>query len=149
MSSSCPFCNLAAERIVWQSDSVFAIRDGYPVTEGHTLILPVRHVASWFEASKEEQRAILALLQQVKADLDAKLSPDGYNVGFNQGAAAGQTVEHLHVHVIPRQAGDVDDPIGGVRLVIPERGNYRFEGHVTRAAGQRPPWRGDDKVGVG
>ncbi|MEW6490667.1 MAG: HIT domain-containing protein, partial [Thermodesulfobacteriota bacterium] len=105
-----------------------AFRDGYPVNPGHTLIIPRRHVATWFEATREEQVAVLDLLDEVKARLDAELKPDGYNGGFNAGVAAGQTVPHLHLHLIPRFDGDVDDPTGGVRFVIPARGNYRRGG---------------------
>lgn len=141
--AACPLCNISPQEVVCSNGLALAFRDGYPVTEGHTLIVSVRHVASWFEANTEEQRAIFDLLEQAKGELDAELSPDGYNVGFNQGQAAGQTVGHLHVHLIPRHTGDVDDPTGGVRLVIPERGNYRAEGRIPRATGQRPPWHGD------
>jgi diadenosine tetraphosphate (Ap4A) HIT family hydrolase len=102
----------------------FAIRDGFPVSPGHTLIVPRRLVATWFEATREEQVAMLELIDAVKAQLDAELRPDGYNIGVNAGAAAGQTVMHLHMHLIPRFAGDVPDPRGGIRHVIPEKGNY-------------------------
>ncbi|MCA9541300.1 MAG: DEAD/DEAH box helicase family protein, partial [Myxococcales bacterium] len=102
----------------------FAIRDRYPVSTGHTLIMPTRHVATWFDATTDEQAAMMALAAEVKADLDARCAPDGYNLGLNVGEAAGQTVMHLHLHVIPRYRHDVDDPRGGVRYVIPERGNY-------------------------
>ena len=142
----CPFCSLAPGKTVLVNEAALALRDGYPVTPGHTLIVPKRHVAGWFEASPEEQRAMADLLKQVKGELDAELSPDGYNIGFNLGRAAGQTVGHLHVHVIPRYAGDVDDPTGGIRLVIPERGNYHTDGRVPRARGDRPPWRGDGET---
>ncbi|HQP35366.1 MAG TPA: DEAD/DEAH box helicase family protein, partial [Polyangiaceae bacterium] len=107
------------------NEQAFAIRDGFPVTEGHTLVIPKRVVATWFEATREEQRAILDLVELVKRQLDEELHPDGYNVGFNDGEAAGQTVMHLHVHVIPRYRGDMDDPRGGVRHVIPWKGNYK------------------------
>ena len=103
----------------------FAVRDRFPVSEGHTLVVPRREVATWFDATREEQLAILELVDVVRAQLDQCVpKPDGYNVGFNAGAAAGQTVMHLHVHVIPRYRGDVDDPRGGVRHVIPGKGNY-------------------------
>ena len=103
----------------------FAVRDRFPVSEGHTLVVPRREVATWFDATREEQLAILELVDVVKRQLDLHVpKPDGYNVGFNAGAAAGQTVMHLHVHVIPRYRGDVDDPRGGVRHVIPGKGNY-------------------------
>lgn len=118
-------------------DLAFARRDAFPVSPGHTLIVPRRHVASWFDATPEERSAMLGLLDDVKAALDRDLRPAGYNVGFNLGDAGGQTVMHLHLHVIPRFPGDVDDPRGGVRLVIPERGNYRRPGHIPRAMGAR------------
>ncbi len=102
----------------------FAIRDAYPVTDGHSLAIPRREIATWWEATADEQRALMDLVEDVKRQLDAEFEPDGYNVGFNAGAAAGQTVPHLHLHVIPRHLGDMDDPRGGVRHVIPARGNY-------------------------
>jgi diadenosine tetraphosphate (Ap4A) HIT family hydrolase len=102
----------------------FAIRDAFPVSPGHTLIVPRRLVATWFDASVDERAAIVELLDVVKQQLDAELHPDGYNVGFNAGEAAGQTVAHLHLHVIPRYRGDVEDPRGGIRHVMPGKGNY-------------------------
>ena len=104
----------------------FAIWDRYPVSPGHALVIPRRLVATWFDADAQEQAALLELVNLVKQHLDATLKPkpDGYNVGFNAGEAAGQTVMHLHVHVIPRYAGDVEDPTGGVRHVIPDKANY-------------------------
>ena len=81
-------------------------------------------MATWFEATREEQLAILELVDEVKAQLDAELRPDGYNIGINAGVAAGQTVMHLHVHVIPRYSGDVEDPRGGVRHLMPGKGNF-------------------------
>ena len=103
----------------------FAIRDGFPVSPGHTLVIPRRIVETYFEASEAEKAAIWALVEEVKAQLDAgDPRPDGYNVGFNAGVAAWQTVMHLHVHVIPRFVGDVADPRGGVRHVVPGKGNY-------------------------
>ncbi len=110
-----------------------AVRDGYAVSDGHTLVVPRRHLPGWFEAAPEEQLAILELVRAVKEKIDREFSPDGYNIGINEGESAGQTIMHLHVHVIPRYQGDVDDPTGGVRLVIPERGNYKRPGHVPRA----------------
>jgi diadenosine tetraphosphate (Ap4A) HIT family hydrolase len=103
----------------------FAIHDSYPVSPGHALVVPRRLIATWFEASKEERQAIFDLVDEVKRLLDARTpAPDGYNIGINCGEAAGQTVMHLHVHVIPRYRGDVPDPTGGVRNVIPGKGNY-------------------------
>jgi diadenosine tetraphosphate (Ap4A) HIT family hydrolase len=131
----CPFCPPPSRRIVGQNEIALAILDQHPVSPGHTLIITRRHVASWFEASEAEQLAILALASERRQALDRELAPAGYNLGLNVGAAAGQTVMHLHVHLIPRFAGDVDDPTGGVRLVIPDRGNYRRPGFVPRSGG--------------
>ena len=130
--AGCPFCPPATP-VVASNGSAFAIRDAFPVNVGHTLILPRRHFSSWFDASAEKRQAILELVNRVKHALDSEFAPAGYNVGINDGEAAGQTVMHLHVHLIPRYAGDVDDPAGGVRFVIPERGNYRRSRHVPRA----------------
>ena len=102
----------------------YARRDGYPVSQGHTLIIPRRHVQSLFDCSTEERQALLALLDQAKAQLDAEFHPDGYNIGINHGEAAGQTVMHLHIHLIPRYKGDKDDPRGGVRWIFPDRAAY-------------------------
>jgi diadenosine tetraphosphate (Ap4A) HIT family hydrolase/5-methylcytosine-specific restriction endonuclease McrA len=120
-----PFLSLPASRHVASNALAFAIEDGFPVSPGHTLVIPRREVRTWFDATPAEQAAIFALVDEVKRLLDARLpKPDGYNVGFNAGEAAGQTVMHLHVHVIPRYRGDMDDPRGGVRHVIPSKGNY-------------------------
>jgi len=102
----------------------FAIRDRYQVSPGHTLVIPKREISSWWEATNQERLAILELVDLVRAQLINESHPDGFNVGFNSGAAAGQTVDHLHVHVIPRYNNDMPDPRGGVRHVIPEKGNY-------------------------
>jgi diadenosine tetraphosphate (Ap4A) HIT family hydrolase len=101
-----------------------AIRDGFPVSEGHTLIIPIRHIASLFEATVEEQAALLELLAQARQQLQEELKPDGFNIGINDGSAAGQTVMHLHIHLIPRYAGDQPDPRGGVRWIFPDKAAY-------------------------
>ena len=124
MRMESPFLARPREEWLASNSLAFAIRDPYPVAPGHTLIIPRRPIATWFEATREEKLAIVELLDVVKDRLDAEFHPDGYNVGFNVGAAAGQTVMHLHVHVIPRYRGDMADPRGGVRHVIPEKGNY-------------------------
>jgi diadenosine tetraphosphate (Ap4A) HIT family hydrolase len=123
-ADECPFCRIAAERILAASALALAIRDGFPVSPGHALILPRRHVGSFFAATAAERAEMLALLDSVKARLDAERRADGYNVGINDGAAAGQTVAHLHIHLIPRYRGDVADPRGGVRWVLPARADY-------------------------
>ena len=112
------------ERIVDHNDLAFAILDGFPVSRGHTLVIPRRHIETWFDASEEERKAVWDLVDRVKQEIDEEHHPDGYNVGFNAGEAAGQTVMHLHIHVIPRFVGDVDDPTGGIRGVIPGKGKY-------------------------
>lgn len=122
---SSPFLKCPQSEWVASNDLAFAIRDGYPVTPGHTLVIPKRLVPTWFEATPGEKVAVMDLVEVVKKQLDEELSPDGYNVGFNVGEAGGQTVWHLHVHVIPRYRGDMEDPRGGVRYVIPSRGNYK------------------------
>jgi superfamily II DNA or RNA helicase/diadenosine tetraphosphate (Ap4A) HIT family hydrolase len=123
MSELSPFEEIAPERWVGTNETAFAIRDSFPVSPGHTLVITKRRIATWWEATESERHDILALVDFVKARLDAELQPDGYNVGFNAGEAAGQTVSHLHFHIIPRYAGDVPDPAGGVRHVLPG-GNY-------------------------
>ncbi len=98
--------------------------DKNPVNPGHCLIIPFRHVSDFFEATPEERQAMLNLADEAKAMLELKFSPDGYNLGLNVGAVAGQTVPHVHLHLIPRYAGDVEQPRGGVRGVIPSKQNY-------------------------
>lgn len=120
-----PFVRIPESEWVASNALAFAVRDLNPVSPGHTLVIPRRVVATWFDATREEQHALFDLVDQVKLALDAgHPMPAGYNVGFNAGEAAGQTVMHLHVHIIPRYTGDMDDPRGGVRGVIPENQKY-------------------------
>lgn len=121
---TCPFCSLPHERIVQENEHALWIYDGYPVSPGHSLIIPKRHVGSFFEVSTEERMGMLALLDQAKAAVDDQYHPDAYNIGINDGAAAGQTVPHLHLHLIPRYSADVADARGGVRWVIPDKADY-------------------------
>jgi diadenosine tetraphosphate (Ap4A) HIT family hydrolase len=120
-----PFLSRPQSEWIASNDLAFAIMDGYPVNPGHVLVIPKRLVSTWWEATREEQVAILDLLDVVKRQLDESHRPDGYNIGVNAGEAAGQTVFHLHIHLIPRYRGDMEDPRGGVRHVIPSRGNYK------------------------
>ncbi len=115
----CVFCQSGNLAVIAENELALAFYDGCPVSEGHTLIIPKRHVETYFEASFQEQAAITRLSYQVKDYLQAKYQPDGYNVGANIGLAAGQTVFHYHIHIIPRYKGDVANPRGGVRKVIP------------------------------
>jgi diadenosine tetraphosphate (Ap4A) HIT family hydrolase len=125
MGTRCPLC----DRVI-QSDhlaaNAFAVAflDAFPLNPGHTLIVPRRHVAGLFELSSEELAALWALLPVAKQVIDAQHAPPAYNVGANVGTAAGQTVAHVHVHLIPRFPGDVPDPRGGVRWVVPSRAAY-------------------------
>jgi len=100
------------------------VRDAFPISPGHTLIIPKRHVGSFFELEADERAELLALLDKAKVVADEEFSPQGYNIGINDGAAAGQTVPHLHIHLIPRYQGDRPDPRGGVRWIIPEKADY-------------------------
>jgi len=99
-------------------------RDAFPVSPGHTLVIPRRHVGSFFLLEPDERFALLALVKEARRDLDAELHPDGYNIGINDGPAAGQTVAHVHIHLIPRYLGDIADPRGGVRWLFPDRADY-------------------------
>ena len=124
MTTPCPFCTLPPDRLLATRATAFAIRDAFPVSPGHTLIIPKRHVASFFDVTDAERTDLLALLATARDDLDREFHPAGYNIGINDGAAAGQTVPHLHIHLIPRYAGDQPDPRGGVRWVIPDKAAY-------------------------
>ena len=124
MTSPCLFCTLGAGRIVLANELAVVIRDSFPVSPGHTLIIPKRHVVSFFDVTGDEREAMLALLDSAKLGLDAAFHPDGYNVGINDGEAAGQTLPHLHLHLIPRYAGDSEDPRGGVRWIFPQKAKY-------------------------
>jgi diadenosine tetraphosphate (Ap4A) HIT family hydrolase len=120
----CPFDDPPQERVFYRDNLICCLWDAYPVSEGHALVITRRHVATWFDASPEEQAAVMRGVEVARAEISKRHAPDGFNVGINVDAAAGQTVFHLHVHVIPRYWGDVSDPRGGVRYVLPSRANY-------------------------
>ena len=120
----CPFCKLGTDRIWLESAMTIAFLDGFPVSEGHTLLIPKRHVASVFELGAEELRELWQQVGEVRHCLWERYRPDGFNVGINDGQAAGQTVAHAHIHVIPRRTGDVLDPRGGVRWMMPDKARY-------------------------
>ncbi len=107
-----------------ESGTGYVIRDAYPISPGHTLVIPRRHIASFFELETEERDGLMDLLTQAKTALDSELRPDGYNIGINDGKDAGQTIAHLHIHLIPRYRGDQPDPRGGVRWLFPEKARY-------------------------
>jgi diadenosine tetraphosphate (Ap4A) HIT family hydrolase len=123
LNQSCPFCNLDREIII-ENELSFAIYDGYPVNEGHVLIIPKRHTANYFDLTPNEQHACIALLNQVSKTIQEKYNPDGFNIGVNINEKAGQTIPHVHMHLIPRYKGDVEEPRGGVRGVVPGKQNY-------------------------
>lgn len=122
--TDCVFCNISQDRVIAQNHLCFAIYDGFPVSRGHVLIIPKRHVADYFSLTEEELMAMHQMIRELKIKLDADFSPDGYNVGVNVNEAAGQTVFHVHMHLIPRYKGDVENPRGGVRGVIPNKQRY-------------------------
>ena len=122
--SICPFCTLNPYSVIFKNDYAQAVYDDFPVTLGHALIIPVRHIASFFDATGVEREALFDLLGQVRVELLDKYRPDGFNIGINDGATAGQTVMHLHIHLIPRYSGDTEDPRGGVRWIMPEKAPY-------------------------
>ena len=124
MTTPCPFCTLPPDRLLATRATAIAIRDAFPISPGHTLIIPRRHVASFFDITDAERADLMALLSAARADIDREFHPAGYNIGINDGASAGQTVPHLHIHLIPRYAGDQPDPRGGVRWVIPDKAAY-------------------------
>jgi len=120
----CPFCTQPDDRVLAQDAHGMVIRDAYPVSPGHTLVIPRRHVGSFFDLSAEERASLLTLLDEARRSIEVEHRPDGYNIGVNDGPAAGQTVPHLHVHLIPRYAGDRTDPRGGVRWIFPDKADY-------------------------
>lgn len=120
----CPFCELNATDVVAASEFAVAFRDRYPVSEHHSLVIPRRHVASLFELDDEELAAVWVLVAEVRRSLAEEFGVEAFNVGLNDGVAAGQTVLHAHVHVIPRADGDSDDPRGGIRWVVPKKARY-------------------------
>jgi diadenosine tetraphosphate (Ap4A) HIT family hydrolase len=121
-SSECPFCSF--DGAVLESALAYACFDKHPVAAGHLLILPRRHVGDWFEINSDERAAIWVLADQARALLLRSYAPDGFNLGINVGEAAGQTIFHAHLHVIPRYRGDVPNPRGGIRAVIPGKQQY-------------------------
>lgn len=121
---SCAFCTLPEDRIIDSSEFGVTVRDAYPISPGHTLIIPKRHVGSFFDLAAAERQDLLLLLDKAKVILDQEFKPNGYNIGINDGPAAGQTVPHLHIHLIPRYNADLPDPRGGVRWVMPDKADY-------------------------
>ena len=124
MSKPCRFCNLSTTDIVIANELAVVSRDSYPVSPGHTLVMPKRHVGSFFDTTTEERLALMELIDQAKLALDREFHPAAYNLGLNDGPAAGQSIPHVHFHLIPRYEGDRTDARGGVRWVLPEKAKY-------------------------
>ncbi len=124
-STPCVFCErIATTRPLAENELAVAFPDAFPLSPGHTLVVPRRHESDFFALSEEEQAAIWRLVGVVRSQLARERRPDGFNVGLNAGAAAGQTVAHAHFHVIPRYAGDSKDPRGGIRWLMPDKVRY-------------------------
>ena len=123
--NDCTFCNIPKERIILENELAYVIRDNFPVTPLHSLIIPKRHTIDYFSLTENELLSCDALLKEIK---DSILSDDelanGFNIGMNSGEAAGQTIFHCHIHLIPRRDGDVENPRGGIRDLIPGKGDY-------------------------
>ncbi|MDZ7802940.1 HIT family protein [Thiohalophilus sp.] len=122
-NNPCLFCK-DPRGVSLENELAYSARDTYAVSPGHTLVIPRRHVASFFDLTSEEINACMALITEERRLLDEEFKPDGYNIGVNIGPAAGQSIFHVHIHVIPRYTGDVENPQGGVRHVIPKKGHY-------------------------
>lgn len=120
----CIFCNIEKERVLAENEAAFAIYDNFPVNQGHILVIPKKHINNYFEADAQTKDQLWKLVDNCKEIVDKKYNPDGYNIGINCGEAAGQTVMHLHIHLIPRYKGDIGNPRGGVRGVIPDKRIY-------------------------
>jgi diadenosine tetraphosphate (Ap4A) HIT family hydrolase len=120
--TDCPFCDIPADRVLAANEYAVGVLDAYPVSPGHCLVVTRRHVAGFFDLKPPELAAMVELLGHIRCRIEATHAPQGYDIGVNVGVAAGQTVPHAHMHLIPRYAGDVVEPIGGVRNVIPGRG---------------------------
>jgi diadenosine tetraphosphate (Ap4A) HIT family hydrolase len=123
-SKGCPFCSMDISRVLISNQFATAVADAFPVSEGHALIIPKRHISSIFDATEEELVHIFKLVTQTRVLLNDQYQPQGLNIGINDGVAAGQTVMHLHIHLIPRYIGDQSDPRGGVRWIFPDKAKY-------------------------
>ena len=121
---ACPFCYHAPSSVWLESSSALALWDGFPISEGHTLVVPRCHVCSLFDLSDSELSLVWGFVVLVREDLKSRFRVEAFNIGVNDGHAAGQTVMHAHIHVVPRRDGDVPDPRGGVRWIIPEKADY-------------------------
>jgi diadenosine tetraphosphate (Ap4A) HIT family hydrolase len=125
MEEECPFCNIGEHvEVLFKADTAMAILDSFPISPGHALVIPKRHVADYFELTAEEQNELWQLVNRCKMILQDRFHPDGFNIGINVGEMAGQSVFHVHIHLIPRYKGDMKNPKGGVRHILPGKGYY-------------------------
>ena len=124
VNNPCLFCNPKSKEILAETEHALLVTDTYPVSLGHCLVIPRRHMASFFECTEEENRDFRTLILKAKEIIDKEHTPDAYNIGSNNGVDAGQSVFHLHIHIIPRYKGDVENPKGGVRWVVPKKSQY-------------------------
>ena len=123
--AECPFCDLNPNRqTITESATAYAIYDKHPVSAGHALVIPKRHIVNYFELATKEQTACWLIINRVQEIVQEKYQPHGFNVGINIGKLAGQTVLHVHIHLIPRYVGDVEFPDGGIRGIIPDKRKY-------------------------
>ncbi len=127
-NAGCPLCSkkdiVMEDGKAVENELAYVLHDSHPVSPGHCLIVPRQHIAEYFHATRDEKAAIWELVDRMKAIIDEKHNPDGYNIGVNIGKAAGQSVPHIHIHMIPRYDGDMENPKGGVRGVIPSKQKY-------------------------
>ncbi len=124
MNNDCPFCKIPTKRILAANEHAVAFADGFPISKGHALIVPLRHSTSIFDLPANEQASLWELVGKVRLQLAETEHPNGFNIGVNDGTAAGQTVDHGHIHIIPRYAGDVVEPRGGIRWIMPDKAKY-------------------------
>lgn len=123
-NNPCLFCK-DAKGVSLKNELAYSARDSYAVSPGHTVVVPKRHVSAFFDLSQDEVAACMDLINEEKKLIDEEFNPDGYNIGVNIGPAAGQSILHVHIHIIPRYEGDVENPQGGVRHVIPKKAHYK------------------------
>ena len=124
LENQCPFCRPTESRVIIRLSQFYLYRDKFPISPGHTLVIPYKHVATIDSLEEEEQKTLFKSVLAAQEELNQSHQPDGYNIGINQGLTGGQTVPHLHIHVIPRYHGDKPDPRGGVRWIFPDKADY-------------------------
>ena len=134
-NNPCLFCHPEDDEIIAEAQHALLIRDSFPVSDGHCLVIPRRHIRTFFDCTAQENQDFYDLIQEAKRYVELSFSPDGYNIGCNNEVAAGQSVFHLHIHVIPRYLGDVENPRGGVRNVIPQNARYNLAEHKKARQG--------------